>query len=139
MHQFLSLSAALLLTGCVASGTQVKQEQLSQFHKGDSSIHDVISALGKPNSQSISTDGNRTACYTFVQSTARPESFIPIVGVFVGGADAHTDMTCFTFDSEGILSNYTSTTAESGAGYGFESGNTAFNDRVASEPQHSKE
>jgi hypothetical protein len=128
----------VMLVGCVAAGTQVKQEQLAQFHKGESTYQDVISVLGRPNSSTISGEGDRIACYTFIQSTIRGESLIPIVGMFAGGADSHVDMTCLTFNREGILARYTSTTSETGAGHGFESGNSPSGDRVASEPKHTK-
>lgn len=130
---FLPIAA---LSACIASGTQVKEAQLHQLKKGESTYSDMVSALGSPNSSTVSSDGGRMACYIYVQANARPETFIPIVGAFVGGTDTKTNSTCLSFDKEGLLANYTSTGSQMGSGFGAESG-TSLNERVPSEPRQS--
>jgi hypothetical protein len=120
--RILLLSACLLCSGCMAAGTQVQEAQLTQFHKGHTTTDQVTSALGDPNSNTILPDGSRLLCYTYVQATVRPETFIPIVGGFVGGADTHSNATCFQFAENGIMKGYTATTSQAGSGTMFASG-----------------
>ncbi|HVP86084.1 MAG TPA: hypothetical protein VMS78_15290 [Rhizomicrobium sp.] len=114
------LCAALM--GCVASGTQVKEQQLSQFKAGETTYQQVIGTLGPPNSSSLMPDGTRMIAYTYVQAAARPESFIPIVGPFVGGADVHSNMVMFRFNADGKLMDFTSTATQVGSGRNLEAG-----------------
>ena len=41
--------------------------------------------------------------YTFAETKIRPETFIPYVGAFVGGADTKATSVAFRFDDRGIL------------------------------------
>jgi hypothetical protein len=127
------LSVCLCCTACVAAGTQVRENQLSQFHKGRSTEADVEAALGAPNQNMLLPDGSRMICYTYVRSTSRPENFIPYVGAFVGGMDTHSNSTCFQFADNGLLKGYTCNSTQSGAGYGLEAGSGMA--RVPSEPK----
>jgi hypothetical protein len=116
MNARILLLSAFLLSGCMAAGTQVKEAELTQFHKGHTTVDQVTSALGDPNSNALLPDGSRLLCYTYIQGTVRPETFIPIVGGFVGGADTHSNATCFQFADSGILKGYTSTSSQAGSG-----------------------
>lgn len=122
MHRILCVMLCADLMGCVASGTQVKERQLSQFKAGETTYSQVVSDLGPPNSNSLLPDGTRLIAYTYVQAAARPESFIPIIGPFVGGADVHSNMVTFRFDADGKLMTYSSTATQVGAGQNLEAG-----------------
>lgn len=116
------LSTCLVCTSCMAAGTQVREDQLSQFHKGQTAERTVTANLGDPNSNSLLPDGSRLICYSYIQAAARPESFIPVVGAFVGGADMHSNNTCFQFAENGVLKDYMSSSTQAGAGSMFASG-----------------
>ena len=128
---------AISLSACVAGGTQVKESQLSQFHKGKTTIREVVDALGDPNTNSLLPDGSRMLCYAYVQAAARPETFIPIVGAFVGGADSRSNTTCFQFAENGILKGYTSTSSKFGSGSNLASG-VHGDTRTPNEPKQAK-
>lgn len=128
--------ACLAVSACSATGTQVKPAQLAQFHKGSTTVADVTSALGPANQSLLDDAGRQTLCYVYAEVTARPESFIPYVGAFAGGADVHNNSTCFTFSQAGVLASYTSTSGQSGSGYGLESGTTT--SRVQNEPHQAQ-
>src|SRR5882757_4441545 len=85
--KILLLGAAVVLAGCVAGGVKVEERQLASFQKGQTTYAQVVGRLGAPTSSTLMPDGRRMIIYTYVQTQARPESFIPIVGAFVGGAD----------------------------------------------------
>src|SRR5437016_9473897 len=79
---------AIALSGCMATGVQVDQKTVAQFHKGKTTIGEVEAALGAPSSSTITSDGKQMIMYSYVQVQARPETFISYVGAFVGGADS---------------------------------------------------
>lgn len=122
MRKLIAAGLCLMLMGCVASGTQVKESQLAQFKQGKTTYDDVVARLGPPNSSSLLPDGSRVIVYTYVQAAARPETFIPIVGGLVGGADVHSNMVMFQFTSAGILKSYSSNTTQIGSGTNLEAG-----------------
>jgi S1-C subfamily serine protease len=94
---------AAILAGCVSSGTKVDQAQVSKFVAGQTTYDQIVAALGQPNAVAVAADGRRAATYSYVHSQARPESFIPLVGAFVGGADATAQSVTFVFDQAGVL------------------------------------
>ena len=56
--------------------------------------------------------------YPCVHTQARPETFIPIIGGLVGGADAQTQTTLFTFSPDGMLRTGSQTQSEAGVRMG---------------------
>ena len=128
------IAAAFLLAACAASGVQVKQEQLAQFDAGSTTIEDVLQTLGPPNQSVIGPDGSRMLIYSYAQVQTRPETFIPFVGAFVGGADMKTNVAILRFDRTGLLVDTTSSSGAYGTGLGTASG-TGIPERVADQPR----
>lgn len=99
-----SLATILALTACGgSSGTLVQPQQVSDFATGRTTYEQVVARLGTPSTVKASSDGSRTASYTHASVRARPESFIPLVGGFVGGADSTAHTVNFAFDRKGVL------------------------------------
>lgn len=113
-----SAALCLALCGCVASGVKVEERQLSSFQKGQTTLSQVVGQLGQPNSSTLMPDGRRLLIYTYIQAQARPESFVPIVGAFVGGADAHSNMVSLTFTPDGVLESYSASQSQYGVATG---------------------
>ena len=130
----LVLVAAVVLSACVSSGVKVEERQLASFQKGQTTYGQVVSQLGAPNASTLMPDGRRMIVYSFVQAQARPESFIPIVGAFVGGADSRSNVVSLTFTRDGVLESFSSSQAQFGVGTGFESGN-GVDARVPDQPR----
>jgi hypothetical protein len=107
--------AAVMLAGCVSSGTKVDASQMASFEKGKTTYAQVVQALGPPVSVTNTSDGTRIAVYSYVHSQARAASFIPVVGLFAGGADAQSQAVTFTFGPDGTLKDYSTTTSNVGA------------------------
>ena len=130
------LRYALGLFGCVSTGVQVDESALTSFQKGKTTINEVIARLGQPTSNILLDSGQRVIAYTYVQAQARPESFIPIIGPLVGGADSHFSNVSLTFDQGGVLQSYTSAQSQFGSANGVASGTTG-DDRVKDQPRKS--
>ncbi|MFT3787344.1 MAG: outer membrane protein assembly factor BamE [Tepidisphaeraceae bacterium] len=85
------LLSILAVTGCATgrSGRELSAADIQSLHKGVTTRSEVEAKLGPPMSTTMLGDGRRMAMYLFTESTskARPESFIPVVGLFVGGND----------------------------------------------------
>jgi hypothetical protein len=111
----------------------VDPEQLSSFQKGRTTFAEVVDKIGAPTSQTVNSEGDRTAFWTYVSAKARPESFIPIVGPLVGGADTKTSNVMMRFDSREVLQEYSASTGAMGSGTGFASGSNM--SRIPNQPR----
>ena len=134
MKRFALVLVVALLSGCAATGVQIKEEQLAGFEKGKTTLQEVISKLGPPTGNTLMPDGSRMISYAYAQAQARPENFIPVVGPLVGGHDVRSNMVMLTFDRGGILSSLMSSSHQHGTGQGFASGASP-GDRVEQQPR----
>ena len=76
----LSLVVVLgLLAGCVAYGTRVGEEQVTQFERGRTSYFDVVSTLGRPTTMLLHADGTREVTYFYSQSQLKAVNFVPLL------------------------------------------------------------
>jgi hypothetical protein len=126
MRNALLFIGLTLLSGCgMATGVRIEESQLSQFQAGKTTYPQVISALGPPTSSSVSSTGDRTISYTSFRYQTRPETFIPYVGLFVGGADTSNSTVVFVFGRDGILQRYDSSSGAVGSAMGGMSGPTS--------------
>ena len=116
----LLLVSLFLMTACASAGVKVDQSKMAQFQKGHTTYDDVIAAFGTPSQTSVDDMGNRSIFYIYTSTQARPETFIPIVGAFVGGADTENSIATFSFDARGILIRSSQTQGGLGVGTGFE-------------------
>ncbi len=110
------------LSACAASGVQVTEQQISAFQKGKTTYPEVVSKLGAPNSNTISSDGTRIIAYVYSEAQTRPESFIPYIGALVGGMDVRTSVVTLAFDKNGVLKEYAASASQTGAGYNLSAG-----------------
>ncbi len=122
MRRFLPLALATIITACAATGVKVDPSQTASFKPGQTTYAEVIAKLGPPTSQTQIGTGQRFISYTYARSAARPETFIPIVGAFVGGADTQAQSVMFRFDANGVLVDTTSSSHQMGSGTGFMAG-----------------
>ena len=113
-----SLLCAALVAGCAASGVKVTDDQLSQFHEGQSTKQQVIAALGQPTMTMRNADGTTMVMYTYSEARTRASTFIPIVGAFAGGVDSRASTAVLTFDQDGVLKNTSSSSSQYGTATG---------------------
>lgn len=116
----LLLLTPLLLAACMTTGHKADPAKVQSLKKGETTYSEVLQLLGKPTTESFNADGSHVLMYTYVSSQARPETFIPIVGAFVGGADVETSLTYLVFDKTGTLQTYSASNGGNGVGTGLE-------------------
>ena len=91
---FLIVVAGIFLAGCMTMsyGVKLDRSKVSQIKKGATTRAEVESLFGPPAFVSLMNDGRRMMSYNFTETSAAPtpETYIPIVGAFVGGANAQT-------------------------------------------------
>ena len=122
-HLSKALLAGLLavsLSGCMSSGVKVDESKVAEFKRGETTYPDVLKVLGRPTQSTFMPDGSHMIMYSYMSAQARPESFIPIVGAFVGGADSENSTVMLTFDENGVLKNTMSSQGGTGVGTGLE-------------------
>lgn len=104
------------LVACISAGVDVKPEQLSSFRQGKATLEEVVGELGSPTAQASLSNGSTVLIYSFVTSRPRPESFLPFIGPFFGGADTRSATVVFEFDENGILTSQRRTTSSGTTG-----------------------
>lgn len=97
------LLAAVVMAGCATSGVKIDRGQAAALQPGSTTYADVVARFGPPTSEMVLGGGARMLTYSYVSASARPESFIPIVGAFVGGADSESQAVMFRFGPDGRL------------------------------------
>jgi outer membrane protein assembly factor BamE (lipoprotein component of BamABCDE complex) len=101
-----------LISGCASSGNQIIKDQTSEtvaqkIQKGISTQKDVKIAFGDPSSTSFTDSGNELWNYVYAKATAKPENFIPVVGLFAAGANVDKKTLVVFFDQNGVVKNFT--------------------------------
>lgn len=112
------LAILVALCACYSGGVKVTEEQVRKFEVGKTTYAEVVKELGPPTSVTASSNGTRTAIYSYVMAKAKAASFIPVVGLFAGGADTRHTMTTFRFDATGVLTEYSTGDTSIAAGAG---------------------
>ncbi|NQW81079.1 MAG: hypothetical protein HQ445_07880 [Polaromonas sp.] len=92
----------MALSACASSGVRVSSDAAASFKTGESTEADIVAKLGKPTGVFI-TNGVRMIQYAGMQYQTRAATFIPVVGLFAGGADMQMSQVLFQFDAQGKL------------------------------------
>lgn len=127
MRAILFSICLLALAGCASTGVKVDQNVVSSFQTGKTTYGEVLSRLGEPTTNTQSSNGTRTIVYTYAEAEVRPESFIPVVGLFVSGVDSKATSVALTFDKADVLTEYATAHARNGMGTGLVTGASAPN------------
>ena len=117
-----SFACATLLLGCMSTGTKVDQSKAATLQPGVTTYAQTVALLGKPNTVTIDSSGNKSLTYIYAQAQASALSFVPIVGLFARGASTESSAFTATFDPSDRLVRYSSSEGGSDLGYGLVSG-----------------
>ena len=99
---------ALISIGCATHGNKIDTDYASTIKKEVTTETEIRQKLGAPQSVGLDGHGNKTMTYVYAKSQAKAESFIPIVGSFMGGADTESTTLFVIVDSStGLVKNYT--------------------------------
>jgi outer membrane protein assembly factor BamE (lipoprotein component of BamABCDE complex) len=107
-----TIAMVLLVAACASSGNEkVRTETMDtvgqKVTKGKSTKADVKQLYGEPGSVSLTDGGGEVWHYAYAHATANGASYIPIVGIFAGGADVAKNEVVFIFDKNDVMQNYT--------------------------------
>jgi outer membrane protein assembly factor BamE (lipoprotein component of BamABCDE complex) len=105
------LFSSSALMGCATSGTKVTADQAAQFRRGSTTEAELIAKLGEPTATVHSANGTTVDTYVYARGTADAASYIPVVGLFAGGAKGSATTATFVFDSDKILKDYTTSSS----------------------------
>lgn len=122
MGKLAALLFAGLLAGCAAGGVMVSDAQLAAFRPGETTKAQVLAALGQPTMQTRLSDGTTMLIYSHYEARVRPESFIPVVGAFVGGSDSAATTATLRFDAADRLVDTSTSSSAFGTGAGLSAG-----------------
>jgi len=104
MRAFAVGSLMALAVGSMAMAAPITDEQLSSLNVGVTTYDQVIATLGRPVTTETSSDGSRAITYSVVKTHVKGATYVPIVGLFAGGATGHTVVDRFEFGPTGLLS-----------------------------------
>jgi outer membrane protein assembly factor BamE (lipoprotein component of BamABCDE complex) len=104
-----ALCAALVLAGCMSSGTNIADSQLDQLVRGKTTEAEVIAKLGPPTMRDRDASGEHVLTYSYSHIAPSAQSFIPIVGGLIATMDMKGKMVRLTFTPVGVLKDWTST------------------------------
>lgn len=97
------LFIGLGLSACASAGTKVTSSQVQSLKVGTTTYDQVVASLGKPTSVVSMPDGILAAHYIHTETSIRPESYVPVLGAFIGGVDTGMNMTTLYFDTNKVL------------------------------------
>jgi outer membrane protein assembly factor BamE (lipoprotein component of BamABCDE complex) len=105
MKRLFLLFLVTMVAGCFSMGNKqiMDSSRTSQIQEGKTTKSEVMGLLGEPNHTQPMPNGEEMWTYTYHKSTTRPTTFIPVVGLFAGGADMKSKTLSLTFDGDGVL------------------------------------
>ncbi len=108
----LPLALVVVLGGCASAGNdRVKAETMdtvsTKVTKGVTTKDQVRALYGEPGAVSLTDGGSEVWHYAYSHATATAASYIPIVGLFAGGANVEKNEVVFIFDKSDVVQNYT--------------------------------
>ncbi|MBN3055176.1 META domain-containing protein [Pectobacterium brasiliense] len=99
---------SLTLSGCYSFGNQtlknVTQEDVkAKIVKGKTTKSEVLTTFGEPDKR-IASDNEEKWSYSMHNYRSKPTSYIPLVGVLIGGTDIEEKSILITFKGEKVSS-----------------------------------
>jgi len=108
----------ILMSSCASFGNKqvANEEILSKIKVGQSTKNDCKALLGEPFNVMFSDNGEETWMYMYTRSSVRAASFIPVAGIFAGGADTNMHSLTIRFDKDGVVKQIGKGGAKGGGG-----------------------
>jgi outer membrane protein assembly factor BamE (lipoprotein component of BamABCDE complex) len=108
--------------GCFSAGNKeiMDASKTSKIQKGKTTKEEARILLGDPNHITIMPNGEEIWVYSYTRATARPTAFIPIVGLFAGGADVKGKTISLIFDANGVIKSTSQGQMKGGGGSVFD-------------------
>lgn len=95
-----------LICSCATSGRKINRRSVEELQKGVTTRAEVHRAFGKPQATGLAPDGKKYYMYQYTRAKSKPESFVPVVGLFAGGVDINQKILQIYFDENDIVENF---------------------------------
>jgi hypothetical protein len=96
------------LVGCASAGRNFDESKVAGIAKGQTTEADLTQMFGPPQNRSTNSEGMTTLMWMYSEMTLKPQSFIPIAGPFIAGADSRMKMLSVILGPDGKVTHYTS-------------------------------
>jgi hypothetical protein len=101
----------LLLGACASAGTMMLKDENPQtvaarIVEGKTTKDQVQSIYGPPTQTTFTDGGNEISTYRYAYATPKPVNFVPIVGIFAGGADVQSKEPVVMFGKDHVVAKY---------------------------------
>ena len=103
---FILVVAMFAITGCATSGKNFDESGMDKIVDGQTTKQEIEQWFGQPSGTHSGSDGRTAYTYTYAEAQARPESFIPFVGMFVGGTDSEAKTLTVWFDQSQVVDSH---------------------------------
>lgn len=89
-----------------SASTAQPAPDLAKFTVGTWTVGDVEAVYGQPTTESALSTGDRVLVYAKTHAHVKAVTFVPVIGLFAGGAKASAQSISFVFDRDGKLKSY---------------------------------
>ncbi len=105
--KFLSiLLLSIALAGCYSVGKPIDTAKANHFIKGKTTEREVLAALGKPITVTNNSEGERMLAYSYANTDVKASTYIPVFGLFTGGATSTVQYLIVTLDETGVVKDW---------------------------------
>lgn len=109
---FVFFVIGVFLSGCATAGSPKVKDQnlLAKISKGVTTQDEILAMYGKPQVKKTKENGLEVWEYHYVQTEVTAVTFVPVVGLFAGGANSKVDGIEVEFNADKVVNNYTTST-----------------------------
>jgi len=104
-------AVAVLAFASTTNAAPITAADTAQFKIGVSTLSEVETKLGRPQSVATAADGT-TIAYVSTTMHVKAATYLPVIGMFAGGSKTQASMVTFVFTPGGVLKS-TSTSDQS--------------------------
>lgn len=101
----------LFLTACASAGNMALKDEneksvAARIVEGQTSKQQIQAMYGPPTQTTFTDGGNEIWTYRYAYATPKAVNFVPIIGIFAGGADVQSKELVVMFNKDNIVAKY---------------------------------
>jgi outer membrane protein assembly factor BamE (lipoprotein component of BamABCDE complex) len=110
---FAAAFALFVLTGCAThtTGRDFDVDRVSNIVDGVTTKSQIVNWFGEPTGRQQGSGHHDGYTYSFGSAKMKPETAIPIVGLFLGGMNAESKTLLVFFDKDGVVAEHLMSTS----------------------------
>ena len=113
-HRIAVIAACLLLVAGAGGRALADAGDVLILEKGKTTYADVVQAMGEPTAEAKAEDGSRTIVYVTTKKS-KPDDLVSLIGSTFTKGETTGQKKQFSFDPNGLLKSYETTTTDSSA------------------------